>query len=162
MSLVYQTIVSPANVDTTVATGQGIKIVLPLHQNLKVVEYGCCLLGADPTGAVVALQYVDGAASPNTVTVDSFTVPAAAADGDLNSHRVDAFFDKLLNLYRVSTRTVADPPVTTPGSDVSDTDGIVKVQLNLTTGVAATTGTFYIVCAFGGTNYPGSTSQNLV
>lgn len=162
MSLIYQTFVGPANGDTTVATGQGVKLVLPVHQSFKVVEYGLVLVGADPTGAVLALQYVDGALSPNTTTVDSFTVPTGALQGEIVSHRVDAHFDKEFNKYRVSTRTFADPPVATPGTDVEDTDGIVVVQLNLTTGVAATTGTVYLVGAYVGTQYTEATGQTIV
>lgn len=170
MNLVYQTWVSAqtgsaataagAASDTTVATGQTVKIDLPVHQSLHIVEYGLRLIGADPSGAVLSLQYVDGAG--NTVVVDTLTVPVAATTGQLCSKRIDAQFDKDLNTFTVSTRSVAVPPVSSPGVQTSEPDGFVTVQLFLTTGVAATTGTFYVCGCYEGSQAPAATGQVLV
>jgi hypothetical protein len=136
----------------------GIKLVLPVIESIKIVEYGLYSSALDPSGAVLALQYVDGAASPNTTTLDSFTVAASPAVGDIISQRLDVHIDRLNNKYRVSLSG-------TPGTDVEDTDGICAVQLNLTTVAtvgAGAQGTVYIKWALAGTQKAAATSQTLI
>lgn len=166
MNMVYQTWVSAQTgttttgaSDTTVATGQTVKILLPVHQNLHIVEFGFLLIGADPTNAVVTLQSVSGAAAPVTTALTTLTAAAAATQGQLQSKRIDLQVDKAAGSFFISTRTVADPPVTTVGTTTAVASGIAAIQLSLTTGVAATTGNFYIVGCYEGTGLVATTGQ---
>ncbi|MGH8897522.1 MAG: hypothetical protein ACRDZ4_10960 [Egibacteraceae bacterium] len=154
MSLIYQLFTgTPAqDLNTT-----GVKLIVPMCESLKIVEYGFISTATDPgaTG-VLKLQYVDGAASPNTVDLDSFTVPTAAAVGDIVSQRVDILVDKLLDKYLASVSG-------TPGTLTSEADGFVAVQLNVTTAFGAgVTGTVYMKAAMAGTQKGPATSQTLV
>jgi hypothetical protein len=134
----------------------GVKLVLPVCESIKVAEYGLLSTALDPSGAVLKLQYVDGAA--NTVDLDSFTVPAGAAAGDLITQRLDVLVDKLLDKYLVSVSG-------TPGTLTAEADGFVAVQLNLTTVAtvgAGATGTVYVKWAMAGTQKGPATSQTLI
>jgi hypothetical protein len=155
MGLIYQLTVGAVAADLNAT---GIKLVIPVVENMKVVEYGLYSSALDPSGAVLALQYVDGAASPNTVTVDSFTVAASPAVGDVIQQRLDAQFNCSDDTYVVSVSG-------TPGVITSDTDGICAVQLNLTTVAtvgAGAQGTVYIKWALAGTKKGPCTSHTLI
>lgn len=141
MNQLYQLFTGTPNESLAIAA-QGIKVVVPITESFKCVEYGVASTANDPSGMVLSLQVVDAAG--NTTTIDTLTVPVAATASDLISKRLDVHIDKLLNLYRVSLDG-------TPGTDVEDTDGIVKLQVNVTTGVDTATGTVYLKGALCGT-----------
>jgi hypothetical protein len=155
MSLIYQLSVTAPAADLNAT---GIKLVLPVCESLQIVEYGLYASALDPSGAVVKLQYVDGATSPNTVDLDTLTVPAAPLAGDLVSRRVDVLLDRLLDKFLVSIEG-------TPGTITSEPDGIIACQLNLTTVAtvgAGAQGTLYIKYALAGTMKTAGTSQTIV
>ena len=122
MGLIYQVAQGAAAADFNTT---GVVLRVPACESLKVVEYGFLSVATDPgaTG-VLALQYLDAAG--NTVTLDSFTCPTAATVNDLVSQRLDALLDQSGDKFVVSVSG-------TPGTITADTDGIVAVQLNVTT-----------------------------
>lgn len=155
MGLIYQQSVGTVAQDLNAT---GIKLVIPVVESMKIVEYGLYSSALDPTGAVLKLQYVDGASSPNTVDLDSFTVPTASAAGDVIQQRIDCLIDILNDKYVVSVSG-------TPGTITSETDGFCAVQVNLTTAAtvgAGAQGTVYVKWALAGTPKGPATSHTLV
>lgn len=155
MGLIYQVNCTAPAADLNAT---GIKLVIPVCESLKIVEYGVYASALDPTGAVIKLQYVDGATSPNTVDLDTLTVPAAPLAGDLVSRRVDVLIDRCLNKFLASVEG-------TPGTLTEEADGFIAVQLNLTTVAtvgAGALGTLYVKFALAGTMKTAGTSQTIV
>jgi len=153
MGLIYQQTSGTVAQDLNAT---GIKLVIPVIENVKIVEYGLYSSALDPSGAVLALQYVDGAA--NTTTLDSFTVAAGPAAGDVISQRIDCQLN-------ISDDTTLISLSGTPGTITAEADGVCAFQLNLTTIAtvgAGAQGTVYVKWALAGVKKAAATSHTLI
>ena len=153
MGLIHQIAVGTVAADLNTT---GVKLVIPVCESLKIVEYGFVSTATDPgTTGVLKLQYVDGSANA-AVDLDSFTPAAAAAVGNVVTKRLDVLVDKLLDKYLVSVSG-------TPGTLTAEAEGFGAVQLNVTTGFGGSvTGTVYIKFALAGTQKGPATGQSLI
>ena len=128
MSLIYQIAWGEEAEDFNAGTPNVI-LRVPCPESVKIVEYGFLSVDVDPgVVGVLALQYLDAAG--NATTLNSFTVPAAATVDDLVSQRLDVLLDK-------SGNTTVTSISGTPGTLVSEADGITAFQLSITTAFGA-------------------------
>lgn len=139
----------------------GVKLIVPLCENLEIVEFGLYNdSGADVgTSAVLKLQGVDTTANGGTyVDFLSATTTASSVRGTITARRCNVTVEKdptVLNTSALTNRAIANGTQKLPSASKQ----FIAVQLNLTTGGASSSkACFYVKvrkCGSGSTAISG-------
>lgn len=156
--------------EITVVTGlftnaTGVKLILPLVENICVVEFGVYnAVGADNVAsAVLKLQGIDTTAGGATYTdLLSCTSTSALVQGSFQGRRCNVSLEKdatVLNTTTLTNRAVVNGTQTLPSASKQ----FLAVQLNVTTAYTASVVPYFYLryrkCGSGSTAISGGESQ---
>jgi len=158
--MIFQVATSEPSINTGTAS-TGVKLLLPLSGNIRVVEFGvrCDSATAIGAGLVLQLRSVDGVG--NAVSLATLTTTAGATVGKITKRLVDVIVDRTTTL--VGDPNVAGNRVVINGVESTDSDGYTAVDLNESViGAASSTGTFYIKFAVVGSQAAAALGEVIV